>query len=107
MTKGGVVKSQEAQRPQIENPHRQWVFVEEKAVTILGFAKFLLALLSEGNFSLQFVIRSVQLSRPFLDLQLQFAAQAFLFLFDTHAFLQNSFDMHHADQQQEWNEQIK
>src|ERR1044071_5820491 len=66
----GGVERQETKRAEVEDPHRLRIFLEQEPILFLGFSKFLFALFSQGNFSLQLLIGMIQLSGPTLDQQL-------------------------------------
>src|ERR1051326_4186001 len=47
MAKGRAVKGEELESVESENPHRLWIFVEEKAVLLFGFSELFFALLAQ------------------------------------------------------------
>ena len=93
----GVV-SQEPESFEIEDPHRQRIFVEQKAILFLGLSEFGLPLSSQGDFPVQLLVGVIKFRGSRLDLGLQLAPHSLFFHFNAQPLLEQRFDMDHSEE---------
>jgi hypothetical protein len=92
---------------QIKNPHRLGILIEQNPILFFGFAELLFPLFAQRDFPLQHLVGVVQFGGAEPDLHFQFCAQLFLLMFDAEPFLEQGFDVHHADEEQHRDEEIE